>query len=130
MTERAIGQHALLSSLAFAERAGIVICAVLFLLSKNRDFWTFWGLMFVVGHLMFLSPVYGILIYVTERAAYHARRRIGRPVLQPQQLKQLGRAVAVLWWPVMAFGSWQMFALFDRMVPAAGPVDFWRGLFT
>lgn len=129
-TERSLGQLALAQSLAYAERAGIVICGFLFLFSENRDFWTFWGLLFVVAHIFTLSPVYGILIYMTERLAYRARRWIGRPVVGMGQLKTLGRAVHFFWLPLMWLASSELFVIFDRLAPAKGLLDFWRTAFT
>lgn len=129
-TERSLGQWSLAAGLAFAERAGIVICGFLFLFNENRDFWTFWGLLFVIGHIFILSPVYGILIYMTERLGYHARRWTGRPVVGMKQLKTLSRAVNVFWLPLMALASWYMFEIFDRLAPSRGFLDFWRAAFT
>ena len=40
-TERSLSQWALVSALAFAERAGVIICGLLFLFNENRDFWIF-----------------------------------------------------------------------------------------
>lgn len=130
MTERSITQWALINALAFAERAGIVICAFLFFFNESRDFWSFWGLGFVVAYVLFLAPVFGIFIFFTERLAYRARRGRGQPVLDQKSLKNLGRAVHVLWFPLMALSSWVMFDLYDRFMPPGGPVDFWRALFT
>lgn len=129
-TERSLGQWALISALVFAERAGIIICGFLFLFNENRDFWTFWGLVFVVSHLFILSPVYGILIYLTERLAYRARRWIKRPIMGMGQLKTLGWAVHIFWFPLMYFVSWKLFEIFDHVVPAKGMLDFWRAAFT
>lgn len=129
-TERSLGQWSLAAGLAFAERAGIVICGFLFLLSENRDFWTFWGLLFVIGHIFILSPVYGIALYLTERLAYRARRWIGRPIVGMGQLKTLGRAVNVFWFPLMWLASSEMFEIFDRLAPNKGLLDFWRAAFT
>lgn len=129
-TERSLGQWALAAALAFAERAGIVICGFLFLFNENRDFWTFWGLVFVLAHIFILSPVYGILVYLTERLAYHARRWIGRPIVGMGQLKTLGRAVHVFWFPLMWLASSYMFEIFDRLAPSRGFLDFWRAAFT
>lgn len=121
---------ALAGALAYAERAGLVICAGLFFINENRDFWSFWGLAFVVAHVFILSPVYGILIHLTERLAYHAQRRLGQAAGDTKQLKALGRAVGVFWFPLMWLVSWQLFDIFDRLAPAKGPVDFWRATFT
>lgn len=129
-TERSIGQIALIAALAYAERAGIVICSFLFFFNENRDFWTFWGLVFVAGHLLFLSPVYGILLYFSERAIYGTRRRRGFVPQNERDIRSSGRIAGLVWLPVMALCSWQLFRLFDRMAPAKGPVDFWHGLFT
>ena len=125
-----MGQWALSAALAYAERAGIAICAVLFFMNENRDFWSFWGLVFVAGHLMILSPVYGIMVYLTERLAYRARRWIGQPVTGMAQLKSLGRAVHIFWLPLMWGASWGLFTVFDRLAPQQGPVDFWKAAFT
>lgn len=129
-TERSIGQWSLAASLAFGERAGVLICGYLFFCNENRDFWTFWGLVFVALHLFFISPIYGIMIYLTERLAYRARRWIGRPVLAWPELTFLGRAVHVFWLPLMVLGSAQILDLYDRLVPLKGPLDFWHGMFT
>ena len=129
-TERSLGQWSLSASLAFAERAGIIVCGFLFFFNENRDFWTFWGLLFVIGHIFILSPVYGIFIYMTERLAYQARRWIGRPILGMGPLKTLGRAVHVFWFPLICLASWYMFEIFDRLAPAKGFLDFWRAAFT
>lgn len=128
--ERSLSQWSLAASLAYAERAGVLICALLFFVSKSRDFWTFWGLAFVIAHLFILSPVYGILIYLSERLAYQARRWIKRPIVSMGQFKTLGRAVHIFWLPLMWLISWELFEIFDRLAPAKGPVDFWRMAFT
>lgn len=129
-TERSITQWALMEALAFAERAGIVICGFLFLFSDFRDFWTFWGLFFVVANVVFLAPVFGILVFMTERLAYRARKWIKKPVISMGELKWLGRAVHFFWLPLMVMGTYTFFDIYDRLAPVTGPLDFWRSLFT
>lgn len=128
--ERGVTQWALMEALAFAERAGIVICAVLFLLNDTRDFWTFWGLGFVLANVMFLAPVYGILIFLCERLAYRARKWIKKPIISMDDLKGLGRAVHVFWLPLMALSTGYCFDLYNRLTPETGPLDLWRQVFT
>lgn len=102
-TERSVTQWAVLSALAFAERAGVVICSLLFLADGARDFWSAAGVGFVLLHLLFMSPVYGIGIFLTERAAYRGRKALKKPVLTMEALKKLGRCVHFFWfWPMLA----------------------------
>lgn len=129
-TERSISQWALSSALAYTERWGVVICGFLFFFNENRDFWSFWGIVFVVAHLVILSPVYGILVFMNERTAYKARRWIGRPIIDQKALVWLGRAVHIFWLPLMWLCSHELFRIYDRLAPLKGPVDFWRMAFT
>ncbi len=130
MAEQGIAQWALIGALAFAERAGIVICGFLFFFNETRDFWTFWGLGFVVANVVFLAPVFGILVFLTERLAYRTRKWIKKPTISMAELKWLGRAVHLFWLPLMYLGTGAFFDIFDRIAPVTGPLDFWRSLFT
>lgn len=116
LTEASISQWALIEALAFAERAGVLICIILFLINHNKDFWTVTGVVFTLVHLLMLSPVYGILVFGTERLAYKARGWIGRRILTPKDLKALGRAVHIFWFPVMLVASRAMFEVYYQLL--------------
>lgn len=123
MTERSITQWALINALVFAERAGLLVCAGLFLCDPKRDFWSVPGIIFTLIYLLFLSPVYGIGIFLTERGVYKLLRKRGRIVPEIGRLKKLGWSVNIFCLPFMVLGSAGAFDLFysvwAQMQPSA-----------
>lgn len=128
--ETSQAQWSMIEALVYAERSGIVICAALFFLHEDRDFWTFWGLLFVVGQVAFLSPVSGTLIYLAERTAARVNRKKCNNINTLVDLKRSYRWIKIGAFLPMAAFSWVAFDIYDRLMPRMGPVDFWRWLFT
>lgn len=116
MTERSIAQFTLIEALAFVERAGILLCAVLFLIHKNKDFLTISGFAFVFLHIFLLSPVYAIIFYIIERGIYKFQRKKGGGPRTIEALKSLCRRVYYSLLPLMTIATCQLFILYYQVI--------------
>ncbi len=105
--EEAYLQVALIRAMAFGERSWMLIYAVLQFLDKTHNFWSVSGVAGFVLGVMFLGPVYGLLIYFISRRVYFR--------IKPKTLTEFNLIAWIasgLCFPVSLFVSRLMFDLY------------------
>jgi hypothetical protein len=123
MTRRNLSNWMLMESLAFAERWGVACITMLFLLDLKRDFWSVPGVVFSLLQLAIMSPVYGILVYLTFQGVYRARRMIKKRINSMAELKKTGYAVYIFWAGLLYFFTYACFDMYyDLLTLLVKPV--------
>lgn len=119
MMNHAIREWTLVRSLAWSERIIVVIAAVLFLMDKDRDFLTFSGAGFIFVSLIFLGPIYGVMMFASLMGVYALLRR--RPNGLPKKAAGFRRIIYpayVLWLPVLYFLSYHAMNGYYELIKA------------
>ena len=115
-TNRSISQWMLMEGLAYAERWGVACMALIFLFDRQRDFLSVAGVVFLLLQLAVMAPVYGILVYLTLRGAYVARKMIGKRINSMEELKKTGRAVFIFWGGIVYLFTYACFDMYYDLV--------------
>ncbi len=122
--ERSYTQWVLAGSLAFAERAFIVIMAGIFLSDAERGFLTIPGFVCALAGVFFLAPVFGIFVFLTHRLLFVVLKRKKQLPPDIKGFKRLGRAIYFFWFPIVFFVTWHGVNLFYASYDSLKPLLF------
>lgn len=101
LVKHAIVEWTLVRSLAWSERIIVVVASLLFLFDKTRDVLTFSGGGFIFFSLVFLGPVYGILMFVSLLAVYAVLRRMRALPKNVKGFRRIIYPVYACWFPAI-----------------------------
>jgi hypothetical protein len=112
LAEQSYFQWALIRGLAFGERDWIVICSLLLVFDRKKEFLTIPGVTCFIMGLMFLGPVFGILIYFVSKRIYCWRKKRARLPRTIGGLQLITWKANLICAPLIVSVSWLMFNLF------------------
>ena len=111
-SERSYYQWLLMRCLAFGERDWMLAASVLFVIDKNREFLSIPGFVLFMAGLIFMGPVFGILIFYNNKALYLYRKRRGTLPADFKGLKRMSLRINLYWLPFVFAFSYYGFNLF------------------
>lgn len=115
----------LVRSLAWSERIIVVVAAILFLMNKEYAFLTASGIGFMLFSLVFLGPVYGILMFLTALLTYRVLKRMNRYPKNSKEFRRVIYPVYVGWIPLIYFLSYHAMNFYYEVVKS---VPAWESL--
>lgn len=101
MMNHAIREWTLVRSLAWSERMIAVIAAILFIVDKDRDFISGSGIGFVIVSLIFLGPIYGVMMFASLMGVYAILRRKRALPKKAAGFRRIIYPAYILWFPVL-----------------------------
>ncbi|MDY0008117.1 MAG: hypothetical protein RBS08_00290 [Bdellovibrionales bacterium] len=116
IAQRSYFQWNLIRSLAFGERDWIVLCAVFFVLSAEREFLSVTGFCAMLMGIFFLGPIFGMFIHLTTKFLYFHRKKRGTLPQTPEGLRRITWVANAICAPVIIILGWYAFDLFYQSV--------------
>jgi len=110
--QRIFAQWSVINSLAFAAWGWLIICSILFLLDDARTFLSIDGIIFVVCGLLIVADVFGIAIFLCNKAVgfYHIKKKGQLPPIK--ELKKVAYIINALWAPILFLAGQGAYNLF------------------
>lgn len=120
-----IVEWTLVRSLAWSERIIVVVAAILFLMSKEYEFLSAAGIGFMLCSLIFLGPVYGILMFLTALAVYRILKNTDYYPKNSKEFRRVIYPVYVGWIPFIYFLSFHAMNFYYEVVKS---IPAWESL--
>jgi hypothetical protein len=121
MARQALTEWTLMRALAWSERLIIVIAALLFLISGERELFTLSGFGFIVASLTLLAPVYGIFIFLSLQYVYKAMSKGKKQSADMAPYIKAGYPVFALWAPIMFLLSYHAMNFYYELIRVIWP---------
>ncbi len=115
----------LVRSLAWSERIIVVVAAILFFMSKEYEFLTASGIGFMLVSLIFLGPVYGILMFLTALLTYRVLKKMNAYPKNSKEFRRVIYPVYIGWIPFIYFLSYHAMNFYYEVVKS---VPAWETL--
>lgn len=112
IAQRSYFQWNLIRSLAFGERDWIVLCAIFFVMSAEREFLSVTGFCAMLMGIFFLGPIFGMFIHLTTKFLYFRRKKRGALPQTVQGLNRITWVANAICAPVIIILGWYAFDLF------------------
>lgn len=116
IAERSYLQWNMIRSLAFGERDWITLCAIFFVLDKDREFLSVTGFSAMALGVFFLGPVFGIFIHMMTKFIYFRRKKAETLPKTSEGLLRLTWVANAICAPVIIGLGWLAFDLFYQTV--------------
>lgn len=114
--KHAIFEWTMVRCLAWSERFIVLVAAALFFFDKQRDFWSFSGVGFLVFSLLILAPIYGILMFVSALGAYKVLDKKQMTPKSSKEYKKVLYIIYIAWIPMIYALSYYGMGLYYEIV--------------
>lgn len=112
----AIFEWTLVRCLAWSERFIVLVAAALFFFDKQRDFWSFSGIGFLVFSLLILAPIYGIFMFVSALGVYKVLEKKQMSPKSSKEYKKVLYVIYIAWIPMIYALSHYGMALYYEII--------------